>query len=197
MTSLAVFFIIGAYLLGSVSSAIVVTRVFTRQDIRTQGSGNPGATNVYRVAGKKAAAIVFLFDALKGVLPVYFGFLYGLEPLELSAVAISACLGHIFPIFYKFKGGKGVATAIGAIFPIHWGLTLCLLSTWTIVFFVSRISSLAAVVSLTMAPIYTYIFKPDFTLPVLLLCLIILLKHKSNLISLVRHQESSFRKRNK
>lgn len=194
MTSITVFLIIGAYLVGSLSSAIMLTRLLTKKDIRSEGSGNPGATNVYRVAGKKAAALVFLLDALKGAVPVYTGFLLGLEPLFLSLIAISTCLGHIFPIFYHFKGGKGVATAIGAIFPINWWLTLCLLSTWVIVFAVFRISSLAAIISLLLAPLYTYVFKPEFTEAVAMLCLIILLRHKSNIMRLLRKQEHSFNK---
>lgn len=180
--------------MGSLSSAIVVTRILANKDIRQEGSGNPGATNVYRVAGKKAAGFVFLLDALKGAVPVYSGFLLGLEPLILSLIAISTCLGHIYPIYYHFKGGKGVATAIGAIFPINWWLTLCLLSTWLLVFAVFRISSLAAIVSLLLAPLYTYIFKPEFTVAVSLLCLLILLQHKSNIIRLLHHTEHRFNK---
>jgi glycerol-3-phosphate acyltransferase PlsY len=197
MTTWLVFFILIAYLLGSVSSAIVVTKLFVNTDIRQQGSGNPGATNVLRVAGKKAAAVVFLFDVLKGALPVYLGFLFGLEPLGLSAIAISACIGHIFPVYFEFKGGKGVATALGALLPLNWWLALCLVTTWGLVFALSRISSLAAIFTFLLAPIYTYLFEPDYTIAVSLLCLLILARHKQNIFRLFAKQEHKLRRKKK
>ncbi|MGK0370721.1 MAG: glycerol-3-phosphate acyltransferase PlsY [Glaciecola sp.] len=145
MTTWVVFHIIGAYLLGSISSAVLITRIFVRADIREQGSGNPGTTNVLRVAGKKAAAAVFVFDVLKGAIPVYAGFLLGYEPIILSIIAVSACIGHMYPIFFSFKGGKAVATALGAMMPLNGWLALCLLGTWIVIFAITRISSLAAI----------------------------------------------------
>ncbi|MDT0593405.1 glycerol-3-phosphate 1-O-acyltransferase PlsY [Glaciecola petra] len=191
MTTSIVFFVVGAYLIGSVSSAIIVTRLFAIQDIRQQGSGNAGATNVLRVAGKKAAAIVFLFDLLKGAIPVYAGFLFGLAPIALSLVAIAACLGHIFPVFFQFKGGKGVATALGALMPLDWALAGCLFGTWLCVFTIARISSVAAIVTFSLAPIYTYIFEPDYTIAVTLLCLLIIGKHRDNIKRLFSSKEKA------
>ncbi len=164
------------------------------QDIRQQGSGNPGATNVLRVAGKKAAAGVFLFDVLKGALPVYVGYLVGFSPLELSMIALSACLGHMYPVFFNFQGGKGVATAFGAMLPLDWWLTLCLFGTWVLVFACVRISSVAAILTLVLAPIYTFLIKPEYTAAVFLLCVLIIIKHKANIVRLLSKQESKLTK---
>ena len=189
MTTWVVFHIVGAYLLGSISSAVMLTRVFLNTDIREQGSGNPGTTNVLRTVGKKAAAGVFVFDVLKGTIPVYAGFLLGYQPLVLSAIALSACLGHMYPIFFAFKGGKGVATALGAMMPLDGYLAICLLSTWLIVFAITRISSFAAITTLLFAPLYAYLFKPEYTLAVSILCALIILKHKSNIVRLLSKKE--------
>jgi glycerol-3-phosphate acyltransferase PlsY len=194
MTTYVVFHIFGAYLLGSVSSAVLITRMFLRTDIREQGSGNPGTTNVLRVAGNKAAAIVFIFDVLKGAVPVYTGFLLGYEPIVLSIIAVSACVGHMYPVFFKFKGGKGVATALGAMMPLNGWLALCLLSTWLAVFAISRFSSLAAITTLLLAPVYTYLFKPEYTIAVAILCVLIIGKHKSNIVRLLSKQEHKINK---
>lgn len=197
MSFLFVALVIFAYLIGSLSSAIIVTRAFLNKDIRTLGSKNPGATNVMRVAGKKAAVVVFVFDALKGAIPVYTCYYLSFEPIHLSIVAISACLGHIYPIFFGFKGGKGVATALGAMMPLNWAFTLCLLGTWMATFLFFRISSLAAIISLVLAPFYAYMFKPEYTTAVALLSLIILIKHRSNMLRLFSKTEQSFKSNSK
>jgi glycerol-3-phosphate acyltransferase PlsY len=189
MTTWVVFYIVGAYLLGSISSAVLVTRLFVQTDIREQGSGNPGATNVLRIAGKKAASAVFVFDVLKGAVPVYTGFLLGFSPIALSFIALSACIGHMYPIFFRFKGGKAVATALGAMMPLHAYLALCLLGTWLVVFAITRISSAAAIITLILAPGYAYLFKPEYTFAVTILCSLIILKHKSNIVRLISKQE--------
>lgn len=189
MTTWVVFHIVGAYLLGSVSSAVMLTRLFLNADIREQGSGNPGTTNVLRIVGKKAAVAVFIFDVLKGAIPVYIGFLLGLKPLVLSVIAISACVGHMYPIFFAFKGGKGVATALGAMMPLNGYLALFLLGTWVAIFAITRISSFAAIATLLLAPIYAYVFKPEYTLAVAILCALIILKHKSNIHRLLSKNE--------
>ncbi|MFT6270230.1 MAG: glycerol-3-phosphate acyltransferase PlsY [Alphaproteobacteria bacterium] len=194
MTTWVVFHIIGAYLLGSISSAVLITRIFVRADIREQGSGNPGTTNVLRVAGKKAAAAVFVFDVLKGAIPVYAGFLLGYEPIILSIIAVSACIGHMYPIFFSFKGGKAVATALGAMMPLNGWLALCLLGTWIVIFAITRISSLAAIATLLLAPLYAYLFKPEYTLAVAILCGLIIVKHKSNIGRLLNKQENKIKK---
>jgi glycerol-3-phosphate acyltransferase PlsY len=194
MTTWVVLHIVGAYLLGSISSAVLVTRLFVDEDIRKQGSGNPGATNVLRVAGKKAAVAVLVFDILKGTVPVYIGFLFGYEPMVLSVISVSACLGHMYPIFFSFKGGKGVATALGAIMPLNGWLALCVLSTWIIVFAITRISSIAAIATVILAPVYAYLFKPQYTLAVAILCGLIIIKHKSNIARILSKSEEKIRK---
>jgi glycerol-3-phosphate acyltransferase PlsY len=194
MTTWVVFHIIGSYLLGSISSAVLITRIFVNEDIRDQGSGNPGATNVLRVAGKKAAAAVFIFDVFKGAIPVYTGFLLGYEPIVLSIIAVSACIGHMYPIFFAFKGGKAVATALGAIMPLNGWLALCLLGTWIVFFAITRVSSLAAIATLLLAPVYAYLFKPEYTLAVSILCGLIIIKHKSNISRLLNKQENKIKK---
>ena len=194
MTTWVVLHIVGAYLLGSISSAVLVTRLFVDEDIRKQGSGNPGATNVLRVAGKKAATAVLVFDVLKGTVPVYIGFLFGYEPMVLSIIAISTCLGHMYPIFFSFKGGKAVATALGAIMPLNSWLALCVLSTWIIVFAITRISSIAAIATVILAPVYAYLFKPQYTLAVAILCGLIIIKHKNNIARILSKSEEKIRK---
>lgn len=194
MTAWVVFNIVAAYLLGSISSAILLSWALKSQDIREQGSGNPGATNVLRIHGKSAAAVVFLFDLLKGAIPVYCGYLLGFEPLVLGLVAISACLGHMYPLYFGFKGGKAVATALGAMMPIAWTLALALFATWILVFVTARISSLAAIITLLLAPLYTYLIKSQYTLAVALLSLLIIGKHRKNIVRLFKREEHAFRR---
>ena len=181
MTPLALSMIIFAYLLGSVSSAILICRLFKLPDPRENGSNNPGATNVLRIGGKWTALTVLLCDMLKGTIPVWGSYYLGVEPLILGFVGIAACLGHIYPIFFHFRGGKGVATAIGAIAPIGWGLTGLLAITWIISALITRYSSLAAIITALIAPFYAWVFKPLYTLPVAMLCCLILLRHHDNI----------------
>ncbi|MCW8333748.1 glycerol-3-phosphate 1-O-acyltransferase PlsY [Vibrio sp. SCSIO 43135] len=181
MTPLALITIIAAYLLGSISSAVLICRVLRLPDPRGVGSHNPGATNVLRIGGKKAAAAVLLCDMLKGTIPVWGGYFLQIDPIMLGVVAIAACLGHMYPIFFHFKGGKGVATALGAIAPIGLGLTSIIMLTWLAVALVFRYSSLAAIVSVLLAPFYTWIIKPQYTLPVAMLCCLIVLRHHQNI----------------
>ena len=147
MSLFAVFYMIFAYLLGSVSSAILICKMAGLPDPRQNGSHNPGATNVLRLGGRWAALGVLVFDILKGMLPVWAGYYLGLSQFELGMVALGACLGHIFPIFFQFKGGKGVATAFGAIAPIAWAVAGSTFGPWLTVFLISGYSSLSAVVT--------------------------------------------------
>jgi len=195
MITWIVLHIVAAYLLGSISSAILVTRLFLHTDIRAHGSGNPGATNVLRLAGKRAAACVFLFDVLKGTIPVYIGYLFNYPPLVLSLIAVSACIGHMYPVFFGFSGGKAVATALGAMMPLDWYLAIALLVTWLIIFAVARISSIAAIGTLIAVPIYTYLLKPEYTFAVAILCLLIIVKHKSNIARIINRQETPLHKK--
>ena len=140
MSATALGMIIFAYLCGSISSAILVCRIARLPDPREHGSGNPGATNVLRIGGRLAAAAVLVFDILKGMLPVWLAYKLDVPPLYLGLTAIAACLGHIYPVFFHFRGGKGVATAFGAIAPIGWDLTGLMTGTWllTVLLFARR-----------------------------------------------------------
>ncbi|KFF68685.1 glycerol-3-phosphate acyltransferase [Pectobacterium brasiliense] len=179
-----------AYLCGSISSAILFCRMAGLPDPRQHGSGNPGATNVLRIGGKAAAATVLVFDVLKGMLPVWAAYELGVPPLYLGLTAIAACLGHIYPVFFHFRGGKGVATALGAIAPIGWDLTGLMTGTWLLTVLLSGYSSLGAIVSALIAPFYVWWFKPQFTFPVAMLSCLILMRHHDNIQRLWRGQES-------
>ncbi|GAD89754.1 MULTISPECIES: glycerol-3-phosphate 1-O-acyltransferase PlsY [Vibrio] len=189
MTATALLMIILAYLLGSVSSAVLICRVFRLPDPRTTGSKNPGATNVMRIGGKLPAVLVLLCDMAKGTIPVWSAYYLDLDPVMLGLIGISACIGHIYPIFFHFKGGKGVATAVGAIAPIGFDLTGLLMGTWLITAVVSRYSSLAALVTALVAPLYTWMIKPQYTLPVAMLCCLIIWRHQDNIKRLFSGEE--------
>lgn len=189
MSATALGMIILAYLCGSISSAILVCRVARLPDPRTAGSGNPGATNVLRLGGRLAAASVLIFDILKGMLPVWLAYRLNIPPMYLGLTAIAACLGHIYPVFFRFKGGKGVATAFGAIAPIGWDLTGLMMGTWVLTVLLSGYSSLGAIISALIAPFYVWWFKPEFTFPVAMLSCLILLRHHDNIQRLWRGQE--------
>ncbi|MBA5764276.1 glycerol-3-phosphate 1-O-acyltransferase PlsY [Vibrio sp. 404] len=181
MTPLALAMIISAYLLGSISSAVLICRVLRLPDPRKVGSHNPGATNVLRIGGKKAAISVLLCDMLKGTIPVWGGYFLQIDPIMLGLVAIAACLGHMYPLFFHFKGGKGVATALGAIAPIGLDLTAMVIATWIVVALIFRYSSFAALVTVLLAPMYTWMVKPQYTLPVAMLCCLIVFRHHQNI----------------
>ncbi|PMH39827.1 glycerol-3-phosphate acyltransferase [Vibrio sp. 10N.286.49.B3] len=181
MTPLILSMIIAAYLLGSVSSAVLICRLLKLPDPRKEGSNNPGATNVLRIGGKGAAVAVLFFDMLKGTIPVWLGYFLSIEPFYLGMFAIAACLGHMYPLFFHFQGGKGVATALGALAPIGWDLTGMIMGTWLMVALLFRYSSLAALVTVLVAPWYTWLVKPQYTLPVALLCCLIVFRHHQNI----------------
>lgn len=181
MTPLALIMTIFAYLLGSISSAVLICRLLKLPDPRETGSQNPGATNVLRIGGKKAAVAVLVCDMLKGTIPVWGSYFLSIEPFVLGIIAIAACLGHMYPIFFHFKGGKGVATALGAIAPIGLDLTAAIMITWLLVAVVFRYSSLAALITVLLAPLYTWMIKPMYTLPVAMLCCLIVLRHHQNI----------------
>ncbi|CAD2226772.1 1-acyl glycerol-3-phosphate synthetase component [Pseudoalteromonas sp. 3J6] len=178
-----------AYLLGSISSAILVSRLFKLPDPRTNGSNNPGATNVYRLGGALPACLVLIFDILKGTIPVWGAYFLKLEPLELGLIAVAACLGHMYPLFFSFKGGKAVATAFGSLLPIGLSLGGLLIGTWLIIVAITRYSSLAALVAVTLAPLYTWWIKPLYTLPVTFITLLIIIRHRTNIVRLFKGEE--------
>lgn len=183
ITILALAVLLGAYLIGSLSSAVVLCKVAGLPDPRTQGSGNPGATNVLRFGGKKLAATVLIIDVLKGVIPVVIGRLLGLEPVLLAAIALLAFLGHLYPVFFQFRGGKGVATALGAFLALSPLLALAGLLTWLAVFLISRISSLSAICAALMTPVYSLWLIDNMAARwlILIISLLLLWRHRSNI----------------
>ena len=192
---------VAAYLIGSLSFAVIVSRVMGLDDPRTYGSQNPGATNVLRSGNKKAAIATLLCDALKGYFPVllvkWFGPDFGLDDRAVALVAISAFTGHLWPVFFSFKGGKGVATAAGILFGVEPLLGLATLSTWVIVAFFFRYSSLAALAASLFAPAY-YLFggqlawqtSPAELLALAVMSALLLMRHKDNITRLVSGQET-------
>jgi glycerol-3-phosphate acyltransferase PlsY len=184
--------IAAAYLIGSISSAIIVCRLMGLSDPRSEGSNNPGATNVLRIGGKKAAAITLLGDMLKGVLPVAAGHLLDVSTLTFALAAMAAFLGHLYPVFFGFKGGKGVATALGTQFGLHWGIGLAVAGIWLFMAKVVKISSLSALVSMALAPVIIYWIWPTDELIVMQIIMSIILfwRHKSNIQRLISGEES-------
>ncbi|WPL16922.1 G3P acyltransferase [Thiorhodovibrio winogradskyi] len=185
-----------AYLLGSVSSAIIVCRLMGLPDPRTQGSGNPGATNVLRIGGKqgkRAAAITLLGDSLKGLLPMLAAHLLGAGYETLAAVGLAAFLGHLYPVFFGFRGGKGVATALGVQFGLYWPVGLCVAAIWLFVAKGLKISSLSALISMALAPVIVWFFRPEPELIGMQLVITGLLfwRHRSNIRKLIEGTEGS------
>ena len=190
MISLTLLMIAVAYLFGSLSSAVVISQLFGLPDPRTAGSKNPGATNVYRLGGRVPALLVLVMDILKGTIPVYGSYFLGIEPIMLGVIAIFACLGHIFPLYFGFKGGKAVATAFGAMLPIGLDLAGLLILSWVGVVFLTGYSSLGALIAVSLAPLFTFLIKPLYTVPVAMLSLLIILRHKDNIARLLAGNES-------
>ncbi|GAA06917.1 glycerol-3-phosphate 1-O-acyltransferase PlsY [Photobacterium leiognathi] len=190
MTPLALLMIIAAYLLGSISSAVLISRLYRLPDPRKSGSGNPGATNVLRLGGKSAAAMVLVADILKGMLPVWISYFLGINPFLLGFIGIAACLGHIYPLFFHFQGGKGVATALGALAPIGWDLSGMLIGTWIIALAVTGYSSAASLIAALSAPMLTWLVKPEYTMPVSMLSCLIIFRHHENIRRLLDGEET-------
>ncbi|MGB0858419.1 MAG: glycerol-3-phosphate 1-O-acyltransferase PlsY [Pseudoalteromonas spongiae] len=186
---LASLMIVFAYLFGSISSAVLICKLFRLPDPRTTGSNNPGATNVYRIGGKLSASLVLIFDVLKGTIPVYGAYFLKIEPLYLGFIAIAACLGHIYPIFFGFKGGKAVATAFGSLLPIGFTLAGLLILTWLGLIWLTGYSSLAAIITVSLAPLFTWFIKPLYVLPVTMLAALIVFRHRANVIRLLKGTE--------
>ncbi|BAN68498.1 glycerol-3-phosphate 1-O-acyltransferase PlsY [endosymbiont of unidentified scaly snail isolate Monju] len=184
--------VLAAYLLGSVSSAILVCRLMGLPDPRGQGSGNPGATNVLRIGGKKAAAITLLGDSLKGLLPMLVVHWLVVSPLALALTGLAAFLGHLYPVFFGFRGGKGVATALGVQFGLYWPIGLSIAATWLFVAKVLRISSLAALISQGLAPVIVWWFWPAPELIVMqtFITLLLFWRHRSNIRKLLSGEEA-------
>jgi acyl phosphate:glycerol-3-phosphate acyltransferase len=192
---------LAAYCIGSLSFAVIVSKLMGLADPRTFGSKNPGATNVLRTGNKQAAIITLVLDALKGFVPValvqWLGKDFGLLDGTVALVGFAAFLGHLYPVFFKFKGGKGVATAAGVLFGVHWLLGLACLASFGIILFFSRYVSLASVAAAGFAPFY-YLFgdrmawyqsKP-ILLAIFVIAVLVTIRHRANLERLVQGQEA-------
>ena len=197
---------LAAYLIGSLSFAVIVSRVMGLHDPRTYGSGNPGATNVLRSGSKPAAIATLLLDALKGWLPValvhWFGRPYGLGDGTLAAVGLAAFLGHLYPVFFRFQGGKGVATALGVLLGISVWLGLATALTWLIIAVFFRYSSLASLVAAVFAPVYYVLFggvlwytEGPVTAAIVAMGLLLIWRHRENIQRLVAGKESRLGKK--
>ncbi|HYW58102.1 MAG TPA: glycerol-3-phosphate 1-O-acyltransferase PlsY [Polaromonas sp.] len=200
--------VVAAYLIGSLSFAVIVSRFAGLSDPRSYGSKNPGATNVLRSGNKGAAAATLLLDGVKGWVPMalvtWFGKDYGLGDGTLAGVGLAAFLGHLYPVFFGFKGGKGVATAAGVLFGVHWVLGLATLATWIIVAFFSRYSSLAAIACGLFAPWYYLIGDRTFwytdkvlTLAIVVMSAFLVYRHQENIQKLLKGTESKLGARKK
>lgn len=184
-----------AYLIGSLSTAIIVCKTMGLPDPRKQGSGNPGATNVLRIGGKKAAAITLLGDMLKGFIPVLAAHTFTPSPTTIAIVAMAAFLGHLYPIFFRFRGGKGVATAFGVLLGLSWPVALAVLATWLLTVFLSKTSSLSAMTTAALTPLYTWWLEGSGAYFVLSMVLPILLiwRHRENIQKLIHGKEEKIR----
>ena len=186
-----IFLIFSAYLVGSISSAILVCKTLGLSDPRDGGSGNPGTTNVMRLHGKKAAFLTLIGDIIKGIIPVLLAkVIVGSENL-IALSGLAAFLGHIFPIYFKLEGGKGVATLIGILFATHWLLGIAYVITWILTAALFRYSSLAALVATLSAPLYAYFLVPNYQyiISFTVLTLILFWRHKSNIYNLLDGKE--------
>ncbi|MFP5393301.1 MAG: glycerol-3-phosphate 1-O-acyltransferase PlsY [Gammaproteobacteria bacterium] len=193
---ISLLFIVAAYLIGSISFAVVMSRVFGAADPRTYGSKNPGATNVLRSGNKKAAIATLIGDAAKGWIAVWGALMladrYDLSDSTIAFVALAVFLGHLWPVFFRFEGGKGVATAAGVLLGLNVWLGVATLATWLIVAYAFRYSSLAALVSAVFAPFYyALLFGIDIKLfAIIAMCSLLLMRHSTNIGNLIAGKES-------
>ena len=192
---------VAAYLLGSLAFAVLVSRTMGLADPRTFGSKNPGATNVLRSGSKAAAGVTLLLDALKGLVPVVlvkaYGHAWGLEDGTVAMVGLAAFLGHLYPVFFRFQGGKGVATFIGVVFGIHWLLGIATALTWIIIAFFFRYSSLASLVAAVFAPVYyllgdrmAWYAERPVAVALFAMALLLAWRHRANIQRLLQGKES-------
>lgn len=182
-----------SYLFGSLSSAILVCKFMRLPDPRTQGSKNPGATNVLRIGGKKAAIYTLGGDLLKAFIPVMLVHITLQQPVLTMAALLGAFLGHLYPLFFGFRGGKGVATGIGGILGFAPLLACSLIAVWLLIIYITRYSSLAAIIAAIIAPVLTWFIYPEnniYLYAISAMCLLLLWRHRTNIINLWQHKES-------
>lgn len=190
-----VIYLLFSYLIGAISFGIVVSHFFSLPDPRTIGSKNPGATNVLRTGKKLAALLTLLGDALKGAITVGLAQYFELSSWMVGLIAIATLIGHVFPIYYGFKGGKGVATAAGILFMFSWVMGLIVLAIWLIVFLIWRYSSLAAIIAGSLSPVIGFFYGIDFyeLIASSMIAFILILRHMENIKRLISGTESGFK----
>ena len=193
MEELKYILIIGGYFFGSISSAIVVCKIMGLPDPRTQGSHNPGATNVLRFGGKTAAGITLFGDVMKGVAPVVVARMLDADNITLMYVGFAAFLGHLYPIYFEFRGGKGVATSFGVFIALSWQVGLAVVGTWLIMAKVFKISSLSALTAAVMAPLYVWWLtdEPRWVAVTILITTLLFWRHRSNIRKLLSGAEDT------
>ena len=200
--------VLAGYLVGSLSFAVIVSRAMGLNDPRTFGSKNPGATNVLRSGSKAAAIVTLLMDAFKGWLPVmlvkWYGGRYGLGDGTMAMVGLAAFLGHLFPVFFRFEGGKGVATALGVLLATSWILGLAIGLTWLVVAYLSRYSSLSSLAAALLAPVYyifgdgvVWVMNRNTMFALVAMSGLLVWRHAENITRLLKGTESKLGKRKK
>lgn len=181
-----------AYLIGSLSAAIITCKIMGLPDPRTTGSNNPGATNVLRIGGKKAAIFTLVGDLLKGLIPVVIvKLIFPAESLLIALTALAAFLGHLFPVFFQFKGGKGVATALGCIIGLNLWVALCAFGVWLAIFLPTKISSLSALTAAIVAPIFLWLFdaSASVVIAIIIMDILLIIRHKENIQRILKGEE--------
>ena len=197
VTLIPIIWIVAAYLIGSISFGILMSKAFGLPDPRTVGSGNPGATNVARSGKKLPAILTLLGDAFKGWLPVWLALQSNMLMWVVAAVGLAVFFGHLYPIYHRFKGGKGVATALGVMLAISPLLGLAALLTWVVVFAITRYSSLGAIVAAALSPVYAWFLLSaykDYIITVTVMTVFLIWRHRTNIQKLLAGTESGFKK---
>ncbi len=184
--------IIVGYLVGSIASAVLVCKIMGKDDPRSEGSGNPGATNILRLHGKQAAALTLIGDTLKGALPVLLAGLIDAPDVVIALTGLAAFVGHLYPIFFDFRGGKGVATFVGVLSGMYWLLGFCFAAIWLLMALAFRYSSLAALTAAVLSPLYTHWLFPGlpFTVANGVMVLLLLWRHRANIRKLLAGTEN-------
>jgi glycerol-3-phosphate acyltransferase PlsY len=179
------------YLFGSISTAIIVCKLMGLPDPRTQGSRNPGATNVARLGGKKAAALTLAGDMLKGLVPVLIAHALQADAVVLAGTALAAFLGHLYPVFFGFQGGKGVATALGVVFGLHWPVGLLITAVWLVMAVLFRYSSLSALTAILLTPAgFAWLWpEPPVIMAMVIMTILLYWRHRSNIANLLSGKE--------
>lgn len=186
---ITILILVFAYVLGSISSAILLCRIICLVDPRNYESKNPGATNVFRIAGYRLAILVMLFDFLKGFVSIWLGFYFEISYIYVQMVALAVCLGHMYPIFFQFSGGKGVSTTFGVLSAINFNFFIVMISIWLLVLLLFRYISLASIIAVMVMPFCVWYLNSQYCFLLMLLSLLVLFRHRSNIKRLWFNQE--------